>query len=128
MEYGTSPIFNIADLYLYHGEPPATTPPPPPELTESTSSTRRTTTVTPATTPLVDRVDAVVDREEHQTRRAVYWRYLVTWQGRDYSDRSWITEEELRDKRPDLYQEELRQRDVSDPDSVASPGTEDTSS
>ncbi|KAK8934500.1 hypothetical protein KSP39_PZI014301 [Platanthera zijinensis] len=96
LEFGTSLIFNVADLYPFRGTPPAT-PVPPPILEPGTTAGFQ-----PAFTPTTEEIDQVLDVREFQTRAGAYQRYLVTWKGRDILDSSWVSARELQRRRPDL--------------------------
>ena len=79
----TSPVFNVADLFKFHGETPY--------LTEI------------ATLPFADDprrdedfIEDVVDFKITKTHGGEHRRYLVRWRDRPLTDCSWIEESELR--------------------------------
>nr|CAD1825689.1 unnamed protein product [Ananas comosus var. bracteatus] len=90
-EVSTSPIFNVSELYEYHGEAPSTV--------DIDGLTSRSDIETPS-----DGVEDILDVRESVTRRGTHRRYLVRWRGRPLSDSSWVSEAELRQLREDLYQ------------------------
>ncbi|KAK8928925.1 hypothetical protein KSP39_PZI017761 [Platanthera zijinensis] len=96
VEFGTSPIFNVADLTLFYGDPPSSSPSPP------TAAPDIPPDLAPVQTPTTEKIDQVLDVREFCTRHGNYQRYLVSWQGRDLTDNSWISTDELRRRRPDL--------------------------
>lgn len=108
-----SSIVGVWDLTHLQCGRPHTLPRIPPFFdTDSTTrayhyvytSTWSTPTVTAPSAPTIDRVEAVFNSEVRWTHHGNYTCYLVTWQGRDFSHHSWISVEELRRQRPDLYQ------------------------
>jgi len=94
--FGTSPVFNVADLTRYYGEPPVSSPMPPataPDIPPDLAL---------SPTPTTEEIDQVLDVRVSRTRLGEYRRYLVSWQGRALTDSSWISAEELHRRRPDL--------------------------
>nr|CAD1844638.1 unnamed protein product [Ananas comosus var. bracteatus] len=89
-EVSTSPIFNVSELYEYHGEALSTV--------DIDGLTSRSDIKTPS-----DGVEDILDVRESVTRRGTHHRYLVRWRGRPLSDSSGVSEAELRQLREDFY-------------------------
>ena len=87
----TSPVFNVADLFLFHGEPPD-------------SIEIATLPFADVSIPTEEYIEDVVDVRTSKTRNGVRRRYLVRWRDRPLTDCSWIDEVELRHRREDLFQ------------------------
>ncbi|XP_073001499.1 uncharacterized protein [Typha latifolia] len=88
-EMSTSPIFNVADLFTYYGDPMQPTDVSSLHFEQSTD---------------IDQIDDILDARETKTQWGTHRRYLVRWRNRSISDASWIEEYELRRLREDLYQ------------------------
>ena len=86
----TSPIFNVSDLFTFHGDPDT----PSDDISHLPFDSN--------TLPHKDDVEDVLDVRTMHTRRGEYSTYLVRWRGHDLADASWISEAELRRLRPDL--------------------------
>lgn len=78
-----SPIFNISDLYPFHGEPDSV--PTPPQDRDLSSTPKETTSL------------EVLDSRSISTRRGTYTQYLVHWKNLPKSEAIWITEKDLKE-------------------------------
>ena len=78
-----SPVFNISDLYTFHGDD---------ALVEKEDEVDWTHTI-----PIKkkEKVAQILDKKTIQTRQGDYNRYLVQWEGLAPTDSTWITEWEL---------------------------------
>ncbi|KAK0574897.1 hypothetical protein LWI29_030605 [Acer saccharum] len=78
-----SRIFNVADLYTFHGELAAETSQIEREISNQIPSKE------------VEGIEAVIQVREMKTRSSSYFRFLVKWMGRPNCENSWISEEEF---------------------------------
>ncbi|KAK0585005.1 hypothetical protein LWI29_022119 [Acer saccharum] len=79
---GISPVFNISDLYPYHGEPS--------HLSQGFEGSNQVQSQ--STSSLVD----VLDMRSITTRQGTYKQFLVHWKNKPDFEDAWINEEELR--------------------------------
>lgn len=106
-EVPTSSIFNIGELYEYHGEAPSTI--------DIDSLASLTDTETPSN------VEDILDVRESATRHGTHCQYLVRWRRQPLSDSSWISKVECADfERTYSYTRAIRMfsrrsRDFSNP-------------
>lgn len=87
---GISPIFNIADLYLYQE--------PEEELPGNTTAGESPTVSWEEQMPKAEKkeVEAILDKwESKKTRHENYYQYLIKWKGQPVEDASWMTTVEL---------------------------------
>ena len=81
--FDISPVFNISDLYTFHGD--------------DTSVEQEDEVDWTHTVPIKQReaVGQILDKKTMQTRQGNYNKYLVQWEGLAPTDSTWITEREL---------------------------------
>ncbi|KAL7108686.1 hypothetical protein ACP275_06G127700 [Erythranthe tilingii] len=82
-------VFNVSDLYSYHGD----------EL-ESTIAVDEVSSL--SDNSVQESID-VLDMRTITTRRGSYTQYLVHWNGKPSSEDSWISGEELKSINPSLW-------------------------
>lgn len=88
-----SPIFNVADLYTFHGDLKAET--------ESAASGKPG----PTSTKEKDKIEKVIQVREMKTRAGDYFRFLVKWAGKPDFENSWISEPEFLQIDPEMCHE-----------------------
>ncbi|XP_057854100.2 uncharacterized protein LOC131064090 [Cryptomeria japonica] len=85
-DLGISPIFNVADLYLYKGDGEA----------DTTMAELPIYTEQQGTTPNPLEIECILDQLLLKTtRRQEYFTYLVKWLNHPLEDASWLTEPKL---------------------------------
>lgn len=90
-EVPTFPVFNVSDLFEYHGETPTTAVVEPLPFISDVEKTS-------------EGVEEILDVYETGTCWDTHSRYLVHWQGCPMIDSNWISEIELCRLRENLYQ------------------------
>jgi hypothetical protein len=84
-DVGISPIFNIADLYLYREDGT--------ERDEDQRKIQWEKQMPVAEKPQMEKI--IDQRVGKKTRRKTYFEYLVKWKGRPTEDASWVNEAEI---------------------------------
>ena len=88
-DMGISNVFNIEDLSLYPGS------------NEEAAATSIVPFPRPPCPP--DTIEDIVDHQLISTKGGGYQKYLIKWKNRPLSDCTWITDAELQQLDPDLY-------------------------
>ncbi|KAK2973785.1 hypothetical protein RJ640_008190 [Escallonia rubra] len=78
-----SPIFNVADIYTFHGD------------THDELGDIGVKTSSEVSTKQKDRDERVIDVREIKTRAGPYLRFLVKWAGQPDYENSWLSQEEF---------------------------------
>ncbi|RVW74852.1 Transposon Ty3-I Gag-Pol polyprotein [Vitis vinifera] len=101
-----SPIFNVEDLYIYHGH-------------HNDVSEELDLQLPPTLSPRPE-IEYVLDDQLVSTRQGGYQNFLVKWRGKPHSENTWITTTDFQKINPDLY--ELYQASNSSEPSSFKPG------
>ena len=104
-----SPIFNVEDLYIYHGH-------------HNDVSEELDLQLSPTLSPRPE-IEYVLDDQLVSTRQGGYQKFLVKWRGKPHSENTWITTTDFQKINPDLY--ELYQASNSSEPSSFKPGRTD---
>ena len=78
-----SPVFNVSDLYAFHGKNPSDDSKEEVAWHQSIPNRQK------------EKIAQVLDKNTTHTRHGAYNRYLVQWEGLAPSENTWITENDL---------------------------------
>ena len=101
-----SPIFNVEDLYFYHGH-------------HNDVSEELDLQLPPTLSPR-PKIEYVLDDQLVSTQQGGYQNFLVKWRGKPHSENTWIMTTDFQKLNPDLY--ELYQASNSSEPSSFKPG------
>ena len=85
-----SPIFNVEDLYIYHGH-------------HNDVSEELDLQLPPTLSPHLE-IEYVLDDQLVSTRQGRYQIFLVKWRGKPHFENTWITTTDFQKLNPDLYE------------------------